>query len=251
MSEIESGIIRMISLDKRDWTYPLDRWQLTYMDMTYLISGEMWYLYNEKEVHLQSGDMILFPQGSYRKRMKSYIPVRYCSINVSYDDPFLPLVSGVQKGAVTAQAVRILETLTELWHTSSPFTHKQCMSLISFLYHHLLFTMLEKKDPYITEIKWYITKNLSEKLTLSDIAAAVHLSPEYCCTLFRKTTGQNLFEYITDQRMDRAKELLTMGNFSLQEIATTVGYADYNYFSRVFHKHTGMTPMTYKRSVEN
>ena len=54
-------------------------------------------------------------------------------------------------------------------------------------------------------------------------------------------------EYLTGLRMDKAKELLTSTEYSMKEICSMVGYADPNYFSRIFKKNTGVTPTEYKQ----
>ena len=53
-------------------------------------------------------------------------------------------------------------------------------------------------------------------------------------------------EYLTEIRMNRARELLAGTELSMKEICGEVGYSDPNYFSRIFKKHTGLTPTEYK-----
>ena len=64
--------------------------------------------------------------------------------------------------------------------------------------------------------------------------------------MFRKETGKSIVLFLIGERMRKAKELLTYTDFSLPEIASKVGYEDYNYFSRQFKKHTLFTPTQYR-----
>ena len=72
------------------------------------------------------------------------------------------------------------------------------------------------------------------------------ISPYYFSKIFKEETGRNFIEYITEIRMDRAKELLAGRDMSMKEICAAAGYSDPNYFSRIFKKHTGVTPTEYK-----
>lgn len=58
--------------------------------------------------------------------------------------------------------------------------------------------------------------------------------------------GKNFIEYLTDVRMEKAKELLRNSSKSIKEICLEVGYADSSYFSRIFKKNVGVSPKEYK-----
>ncbi len=227
-------------------TYALERSRITCVDLTYLIFGEMTYLYNDTEFHLQAGDAILFPQGSIRERKATSIPVRYASINVHLRENPLLSIAGYLPGQTTAEALSILKIMDTAWHSGSGYTDSQCLALFAYLYCHLADMNPEYANPHIQSMKAYISKHLSEKLTLHEIAASVHLTPEYCCTLFKKQTGTTIFDYILHQRIDAARRLITLGDLPLQRVAIEVGLPDYNYFSRAFKRLAGVTPSAYK-----
>jgi two-component system response regulator YesN len=86
-------------------------------------------------------------------------------------------------------------------------------------------------------------------LTLQGIAERAGLSRTYLSALFKAVTGTNLTEYITQIRIDRAKELLRAGTLRTNEISSRVGYQDANYFSALFKKHVGCTPTEFRDSV--
>ncbi len=232
-----------------DHTFAVERSRVTFTDLTYLISGEMVYRYNDEEVHLHAGDAILFPRGSVRERRATDIPVRYASINIRFGDGFISPLAGHLPGQTTAEVLPILKAMDEAWHAGSLYSDRQCLSLFSYLYYRLAATGLESQNPYVRSIKSHISAHLSEKLTLSDIAAAVHLTPEYCCALFKRHMGKTVFDYILDQRIDTAKRLIALGDIPLRGVAAEMGFADYNYFSRTFKRLSGMTPSEYKRIV--
>lgn len=76
------------------------------------------------------------------------------------------------------------------------------------------------------------------------------LSRNYFCYLFKKETGQNLWAYLTDNRLAKAKELLRTTQDKTYAIAYQVGYDNPSYFSKLFKKGTGMTPNEYRKADE-
>lgn len=79
-------------------------------------------------------------------------------------------------------------------------------------------------------------------LTVKELAAAARLTPNHFTTLFREHAGIPFTEYLTDQRIARAKKLLQNLTLNIKEIARLVGYDDPGYFTRRFHKKTKLSP---------
>ena len=97
----------------------------------------------------------------------------------------------------------------------------------------------------------YIEKNYTdEELSLNTVASHVNFSPNHLSMVFRQQTGQPLVKYVTDYRMNKAKELLRCTNKKSSEISTEVGYKDPHYFSYLFKKTQGMTPTQYRGGKE-
>ena len=86
----------------------------------------------------------------------------------------------------------------------------------------------------------------AKPLTLEYAAKLVYLSPAYLGTLFQNTYGLSFKDFLTDTRIQAACELLRSSGKKVYEIAEMVGYTDSRYFSQVFRKSVGMTPLEYK-----
>lgn len=84
-------------------------------------------------------------------------------------------------------------------------------------------------------------------ITLEEIAARLHVTPEYLGTQFHREMGVNFSTYMRSCRMDRAKELLCRTQLKLYEIAEKVGYSNPKYFSQVFKEYTGQLPADYRK----
>jgi two-component system response regulator YesN len=92
----------------------------------------------------------------------------------------------------------------------------------------------------------FIKDKFHEELSLEDVAEHVHLNPHYFSKVFKQQTGETFIDYVTRLRIERAKEIIRDGQFSLKEVCYLVGYKDPNYFSRVFKKVTGVAPSEYR-----
>lgn len=104
-----------------------------------------------------------------------------------------------------------------------------------------------QENPTIFLIKDYISQNyMHETLSVKDISEHVFLSTSYVCTFFKNETGQTLNQYLTEYRMEKAKQLLKDARFKISDISSRVGYNDSNYFGKSFKKYSGFSPSEYR-----
>lgn len=101
------------------------------------------------------------------------------------------------------------------------------------------------KDSAIENIKKYIDAHYSENLTLSMISERFFLNPSYISQLFKKRTGHTYISYLTQKRMEKAKELLQNTSLKVYEVSHKVGYSDVKHFSRTFENYFGVKPSHY------
>ncbi len=98
----------------------------------------------------------------------------------------------------------------------------------------------------ISKAQNYISQNLSTPISVSQVAEALFVSPNYFSRLFKRVTGEGCSEYIIRKKMEQACALLTTTTFKTSEIANMVGYHDSNYFSVTFKKYCGISPKNYR-----
>ena len=109
-------------------------------------------------------------------------------------------------------------------------------------------------DSYIETTKYtqissamkYLDENLSEPLTLEDIAAKANLNKTYFTTLFKKLNGVTPWEYLTARRIEKSFELLSRRDINILEVANSCGFNNASNFNRAFRKVTGLTPTEYR-----
>ncbi len=107
----------------------------------------------------------------------------------------------------------------------------------------------ERSGNIIKTAKDYIDAHYDKDISLDDVSRVVNISPYYFSKIFKEECGLNFIEYLTNIRIDKAKNLLENSNLSIKEICISCGYSDPNYFSRSFKKNVGYTPTEYKERL--
>lgn len=92
----------------------------------------------------------------------------------------------------------------------------------------------------------YMNEHLDSELTLAEVAASVNLSPYYFARTFKQTTGFSPHAYVIEQRINRAKRLLTATALPITEVALSVGCRSQSQLTTLFRRHTGTTPKAYR-----
>lgn len=115
-------------------------------------------------------------------------------------------------------------------------------------------SIIDKKiSCFDTEIEFavnYINRHYKENPSLQEVADYMNLSAHYMSKLFKRETGENFSTYLTQCRMEEAKERIKYTDDSLIAIAYELGFNEPNYFSRVFKKMEGVTPSQYRNRVQ-
>ena len=104
------------------------------------------------------------------------------------------------------------------------------------------------KDTLILKIISYINEHFSETFTLDDICDKFFISKNTLCQRFQNSMHCSIMQYRTFVRINRAKKLLTTTTNSIEEISEHCGFSSANYFSLIFKKEVGLSPVNYKKT---
>lgn len=107
-----------------------------------------------------------------------------------------------------------------------------------------------QEQHFIFDIAKYVDQHYQEDLSLHEIAQRFYVSREYISRKFKQQFGINLSEYLAQIRIQKAQLLLLNPHFRIAQIAAMVGYQDEKYFSKVFKKVTGMSPVAYRKQYQ-
>jgi len=152
-----------------------------------------------------------------------------------------------------------LKKLEEAYFHTRVLTPKQYNSMIglltifgqhlSFVCHQILVQPHESEPPAVTQARRYIADHQTDELTLTEVAKAVNTSTFYFCKLFKRTTGLNFTEYLSQVRVEKAKDLMPNPQLRIGEIGYQVGFQSLTHFNRVFKRITGQSPTAYRAKL--
>lgn len=106
-----------------------------------------------------------------------------------------------------------------------------------------------KSNQVIVSAKDYILNHYNKHISLNDVAKYVFMHPIYFCTMFKKETGENFNEYLTQVRLTKAFDLIKSTNMKIYEISNAVGYKSTKHFSRLFKQYFGVMPKNCKNKA--
>lgn len=114
-------------------------------------------------------------------------------------------------------------------------------------YEKSLETVSNRESAEIIRVKAYIREHYADDVSLSVLADTAGMTSSYLSSLFKRSTGQNYREYLTEIRMEEAHRLLMGTDMMTYEISDAVGYRTVRRFVEAFKKKYGMSPVEYKK----
>ena len=134
-----------------------------------------------------------------------------------------------------------LETLEDMKNTVTEYLIKLCR--------HISLKRNKKSRNVIEQIKKIINNRYKDNIGINEIAQEVYLTTTYLCMVFKQETGETVNDYLTKVRIEKARELLKDPQNKLYDICYEIGYSEPGYFSKIFKKHTGLTPSEYRENI--
>lgn len=96
-------------------------------------------------------------------------------------------------------------------------------------------------------VKRYLDSNYAQNITLDTLAESTHISKFYLSHTFSRYLGMSPINYLIQKRLQESRDLLTRTDYSIAQIASSVGFSSQSYFSQIFHKFMGMSPNQYRK----
>lgn len=238
----------------------------------YCTEGELHMRIESHTFHLEAGDLLLIPQGSFYKPLDSggcryyFFHFEAASPNEAETTPGYMIISphtGLTDGygytcvstypsVITVRDFikQIPLRMRDIFQKASELRPNASFSdqlLLDHLLRELLILMGEPNskqyNKHLIRIMNYIERHYSEDLRLSALSERCFLSQSYIARLFREELSCKPSEYINRVRVSAARTMLSQTNLSITEIADKVGYSDVYYFSRIFKQITGSSPL--------
>ena len=247
-------------------------------EITYILSGKGKYYVNGTIYEVEAGDVIICNPG-----------VKHHNIVINEKEPTVEVFIGFsdfQFKNMPPNSI-VLQNGACIMHTSGELRQeisKLCWEMVEeqeankvgkyFMLKSLLMKMLllimrelledesvEKqkscnfesynKNYVVKKIITYLNENYDSKISLDKIAKNMYLSPVYISKIFKEETGESPINYLIKIRLEKAREVLVSGDGgSIKQIANAVGYDDVYHFSKLFKKYYGISPLYYRKSME-
>ncbi|MBO4688152.1 MAG: helix-turn-helix transcriptional regulator [Clostridiales bacterium] len=107
------------------------------------------------------------------------------------------------------------------------------------------------KDPLVAKVTRYFWVNMGGEITLQDVLTKFSINKNQLNDAFNAEVGMSCMNYLENLRVNWAKKTLQFSDETISEISMRCGYTDTNYFTKVFKKHTGMTPSEFRKNVRD
>ncbi len=224
---------------------PLPSEKLLFYELTVVNKGEIVYFVNGNKYPVKENCAIFLPYGSIRMRQQSDA-VDFVSFNFQSETPLS--FPALAPSFIDEEVVALLKSCDIFAKNKSGHFKEKYVgvlyALVTKLYDHF---NAPKYSPLTSNVIHYLEKHIAKNVTLLEIEQAVFYSPNYFNEKFKKETGTSVMKYFNLLKMERAKTLLFEQSQSLKDIACSLGFLDYNYFSRLFKQTYGVSPLQYKK----
>lgn len=131
------------------------------------------------------------------------------------------------------------------YYLTKPVDENEMYRIIEKIREEKAEQFLPVQSDVIREVREYISKNYSQKISLNAIAAQLYMNPNYLGQLIKKKTGKTYQNYVTELRIGHAEKLLKETNMKIYEVSEAVGYHDVRHFGELFERITGRKPADY------
>lgn len=231
-----------------------------YDSIGFVLDGSIWIRYNDTEFVAQSGELYYIPGGNIQS-----FHTHQCHTATKYWCHFSAQLSGSRlydfihiPNHVTCSSVdmyaNLFQTMLKAYRVdaigNSLLYQSKLLELIhGYINHHS--NQLSLKNNQLTNdmhhIIAYIEKNISNPLSIKELADIAGFSTNYFIELFKRYFHITPHQYIINQKMSMAKTLLTCTDLTVKEISTQLGFSSQNYFSEIFKNHTSYSPSLYRK----
>jgi len=222
----------------------------------YCTEGEGLAEVGNRVLKIRAGDVVLLPAGvahSYRSTRHNPWSIYWVHFRGSDSHLFLSRISskygqrsiGVHSNVI-AQFQKLM-TLENFGDDSRRYMVaaqqlRVLLGLIIEYRHHQ-----GQANPF-AKLDSFMASNLSQSISLNDMASVMDMSPSKFCALFKQQRNRRPIEYFNGLKIERAKFLLEQTDLSIREIGDAIGWQDPYYFSRVFKKYAGISPRSYRNA---
>ena len=228
----------------------------------YVIDGSAQYIFDKSIIKAEKNNILFLPsKAKYSVTNNGEVPLLHFTVNFdlvpdknangsfyNYLSGELPLILKTKNAPYfESQFQKLLNTWNSKKSGFKLEAKARLYSLASEFFSEFSASMIRTSDyERIIPVKRFIDENYIEQITLSTLTDISGMSETSMRRLFYRVFGISPIEYKNELRLMKAKDLLLTGVYSIAEISEMCGFEDANYFSRLFKKYNGISPLKYK-----
>ena len=204
---------------------------------------------NEYDVHF--GDIRFVPPGTFLNSVPEYrcytVTFDFGESNTIYKNQIIDSIPEYFQttGELLKQFEELVKSVASTEAVEKIRQGAKLMQLISDIFE--MFHLEKKYCKAVRACISYMEENYNDAITLKQLGEISGYSDIHTMRLFRRDTGQTPHEWLTNIRINRARELLTASDKTLEQIASECGFSSDSHFKILFKKTTGITPGAYRR----
>lgn len=229
-----------------------------HIEMHYILNGEVVLYCNHKPVHGEPGNLIIINSNELHTAVTKtetfdalviiFELDKFSEEIVNHNMIFQTLIEGDEKIKELLLEIRKEESQKELGYKLA--VKGKIYELLTYLMRYYVVESISNKEHLqrkknlarLNTVFQYIQNNYTETLSNKELAQVIHLSEFRFCHLFKESIGQSPLSYINEVRLKKAYHLLQQKELTVAEIASMVGFQDFNNFGRLFKKKYGFAP---------
>lgn len=246
----EHGMSKRVSETGVSWPHYHGLYEIYFM-----VKGNCTYIIDNKVYNVQSGDIVVIPDGIIHHT--KYDAIEHTRVLINCTEGYIPefLLSSISSGTylyrnpfVTDEVKGILSKIENEYKLKDGLSDE----IISCYTHSLFYLLVRNADSclavddgnkVIEQAVAYIRENFAADITLSALAKRFSVSPEHFSRMFKKETGLGFSKYLNSLRLQHAEQLLkTENGQNITQVAGSCGFEDSNYFSKKFKEVYGTSP---------
>ncbi|HOJ09370.1 MAG TPA: AraC family transcriptional regulator [Clostridiales bacterium] len=232
-----------------------------YNKLYFICDGEGWLKVGVKEYYPQPGQLFFMPAGikqSYSTISTNTFTKYWCHFTAKIGDiNFFDIIKTPL--FIDVENCNTLETLFKklIGHyegrgTASPlYAQAALMEIVAYFLESIpedkIYLSSSSSIEKLSKILEYIESNITEDITIDQLAKMASFHPNYFIRFFKKNTGTSPAHYINKVKMDKAKNLLGITDLSVTSIGEAIGFSDVYHFSKIFKNYTGFSPTEYRK----
>ncbi len=246
--------VRLLFADYTCYNFPI-HWH-EHIEIHYIVEGEGTLKCGNEEVFVQVGDCAVINANQTHQGIGGYVSY-FCLIIPPFflGSEHIVFQSCLHDSAVSALILQINEHLKG--NTASDMMSvRGCTYLLMahLMRHYTLVSFNEsvyskriKRMNLIGQAVTYINEHYGSRMSTKQLADMVRLGAGYFCQVFKEIMGMSAIQYLNCRRVDNAEQMLKQTEMNIAEIAYCCGFEDADYFSRIFKKIKGQTPLSIRQ----